>query len=264
VQTIACRLLALYTVFSPAVAYTAELVVVGTGDGMELLQAVAASYTADKPGTAVIVPPSIGSGGAVAAVGAERNELGRIARPLSDKERAQGLIDAPVMRIPSAIYVHPSAGVDRLTSQELVGIYSGTIQNWKEVGGADIRIKVVRREEADSTLAVLRASMPGWKDLVITPRSKLAMTTQEAVETVKEVPGAIGFGPYNRALEANASVLRIDDKHPLDATYPSAVTLSLLYKKDRLTPEAAAFMHYARSTKAHQLMVNWGGVPVAN
>ena len=73
-------------------ARSSELVVVGTGDGMELLQAVAAVYTAEDPETTIIVPPSIGSGGAVAAVGADRNVLGRVARALTDKEKAQGLI----------------------------------------------------------------------------------------------------------------------------------------------------------------------------
>jgi phosphate transport system substrate-binding protein len=243
-------------------ATSSELVVVGTGDGMEMLQTVADVYSADTPDTTVIVPPSIGSGGAVAAVGAERNNLGRIARPLSDKERAQGLIDAPIMRIPAAIYVHRSAGVTGLTTAQLAGIYSGAIQNWNEVGGNDIRIKVVRREEADSTLSVLRSSMPGWKDLTLTHRSKLAMTTQEAVETVKDVEGTIGFGPYSRSLETVATVLRINGKHPLDDGYPSVVTLALLYKEGALAPEAEAFLRFVRSPKAHQLMANWGGVPV--
>ncbi len=243
-------------------AASSELVVVGTGDGMELLQAVAAVYTADKPETAVIVPPSIGSGGAVTAVGADRNVLGRVARPLTDNERAQGLIYAPIMRIPSAIYVHRSVGVGDLTTEQLAGIYSGAIQNWNEVGGSDIRIKVVRREEADSTLMVLRSTMPGWKDLNFTHRSKLATTTQEAVETVKEVEGTIGFGPYSRALEAAASVLRINGKHPLDDGYPSAVTLALLYKEGGLTPEAEGFLQFVQSPKAHRLMASWGGVPI--
>lgn len=243
-------------------ALSSDLEVVGTGDGLELLQSIAAAYSTDRPGNTVIVPPSIGSGGAVTAVGAERNTLGRIARPLSEQERAQGLIEAPIMRIPSAIYVHRSAGVTGLTAEQLTGIYSGAIQNWKEVGGNDLRIKVVRREEADSTLTVLRSSMPGWKHLKITPRSKLAMTTQEAVETVKEVEGAIGYGPYSRTLEASYSVLTIDGKHPLDEGYPSAVTLALLYKKGGLTPEAEAFLKFVRSPTAHRLITNWGGVPV--
>jgi phosphate transport system substrate-binding protein len=243
-------------------ALASGLEVVGTGDGMELLQSIAAAYSTDRPGHTVIVPASIGSGGAVTAVGAERNTLGRIARPLTEQERAQGLIEAPIMRIPSAIYAHRSAGVTGLTAEQLTGIYSGAIQNWKEVGGNDLRIKVVRREEADSTLLVLRSGMPGWKDLKITPRSKLAMTTQEAVETVKEVEGAVGYGPYSRMLEASYSVLTIDGKHPLDHGYPSAVTLALLYKEGALTPEAQAFLTFLRTPTAQRLITNWGGVPV--
>ena len=65
------------------VAAAAELPVVGTGDGMELLRALGAAYTADNPKTQVVVPPSIGSGGGIAAVGSEKEVLARIARPLS-------------------------------------------------------------------------------------------------------------------------------------------------------------------------------------
>lgn len=239
-----------------------ELVVPGTGDGMEMLKEIGAAYNAETPNVTVTIPPSTGSGGAIAAVGAERDALGRVARPLTEKERAQGLTTVPIVRIPSAFFVHPSAGVTKLTFQQLADIYAGNTQNWQELGGADLRVRVVRREEADSTLAVLRAKMPGWKTLEITPRSKLATTTQEAVETVKEVQGAIGFGPYSRSLEAGATVLKIEGKHPLDEGYPSAVTLELVYKEGRLPPEAAAFLNFARSRKAHTLMSNWGGVPV--
>jgi phosphate transport system substrate-binding protein len=88
------------------------------------------------------------------------------------------------------------------------------------------------------------------------------MTTQEAVETVKEVEGAVGYGPYSRALEAATSVLRIDGKHPMDDGYPSAVTLSLLYKEGALTPDAKSFLKFAQSSTAHRLMTNWVGIPV--
>ncbi len=246
--------------FSPAKG--GDLVVPGTGDGMELLQAIAGAYSADNPGNTVFIPPSIGSGGAVAAVGAGRNVLGRIARALSDAEKAQGLIALPLLRIPSAIYVHPSAGVRELSTAQLAGIYSGAIQNWKEVGGNDLLVKVVRREDADSTLVVLRASMPSWSDLVLTTRSKLATTTQEAISTVQTVEGAIGWGPYSRALESITAVQRINGKHPMDSGYPSAVVLSFVYINGNLTPDAEAFMKYVKSPKAHALISDWGNVPI--
>ena len=50
-------------------AYASDLSVVGTGDGIDLLRALGAAYTAAHPDTNVIVPPSIGSGGGIAAVG---------------------------------------------------------------------------------------------------------------------------------------------------------------------------------------------------
>ena len=146
-------------------AHAGDLSVVGTGDGIDLLRALGAAYTADHPETNVIVPPSIGSGGGIAAVGSNKEVLARAARPLSDSEKEAGLIATPVFRLPSAFFVHRSAGVTSLTSAQLADVYSGKITNWKDVGGAG-RAHQGRAPRGcqDSTLQVLRQSMPGWKD----------------------------------------------------------------------------------------------------
>ncbi|HKH34400.1 MAG TPA: hypothetical protein VKA80_09620 [Beijerinckiaceae bacterium] len=72
-------------------------------------------------------------------------------------------------------------------------IYAGEIANWREIGGRDLRIRVVIREEVDSTLGVFRETLAGWKGLRFLERSKLATTTQEAIDTVQTVE----FGPYS-------------------------------------------------------------------
>ena len=246
---------------SPACA--GGFAVVGTGDGMEMLHAVSVVFSTERPDLPVSVPPSIGSGGAVAAVGADRNVLGRVARPLKDAELAQGLETTPIVRIPSAFFVHPSVGVAALAAHQLTDIYAGRIDNWKHVGGPDLKIKIVRREDADSTLGELRATMPGWKDLVITSRSKMAMTTQEAIESVRTVEGAIGFGPYSSDLAQGTTIVTVDGKHPTDGSYYSAVTLALLHKPSTLTTEAKTFVEFTRSSKAQNLFRQMGGVPVA-
>src|SRR5205807_8545213 len=82
-----------------------ELSVVGTGDGIELLRALSAAYSADNPDTTIMVPPSIGSGGGLAAVGADKDVLARVARPLSDSARTLGLVATPVFHVPSALIV---------------------------------------------------------------------------------------------------------------------------------------------------------------
>ena len=245
-----------------ASAQAGDLSVVGTGDGIDLLRALGAAYTADHPDTNVIVPPSIGSGGGVAAVGSNKEILARVARPLSDPEKEAGLVSVPVMRLPSAFFVHRSAGVSSLSSAQLADIYRGKITNWRDVGGQDMRIKVVRRVDQDSTLLVLRQSMPGWKDLAITEKSKTAVTTQDCIDTVKEVPGAIGFGPFTTALEMELAVLKIDGHHPTDRNYPSAVTLSFVYKDSTVTPDAKRFIGYVKAAKAKTVLTSMGGVPI--
>lgn len=244
-------------------ARAAELPIVGTGDGIELLRALGATFSADHPQTSIVVPPSIGSGGGIAAVGSDKEVLARIARPLSDSERELGLIATPMFRLPSAFFVHRSAGISSLTHQQLADIYTGKITNWRDVGGADLRIKVVRREEVDSTLIVLRQTMPGWKDLNLTDKSKLAVTTQDCIDTVKQVEGAIGFGPFTKLLEMELAVLRIDGNYPTDPKYPSAVTVQLVHKDATATPEARAFITYVKTAKARTLLTSMGGVPVA-
>jgi phosphate transport system substrate-binding protein len=254
---------ALFIGLSLTSALAGELSIVGTGDGIDVLRALAAAYSIDVPDTKVSVPPSIGSGGGIAAVGADKAILGRIARPLTEAEKSQGIKFVPVVRIPSAIYCHPSAAVTALTSDQLAQIYAGTITNWKEVGGADLKIKVVRREEEDSTLNVLRATMPGWKTLQLTQKAKTAVTTQDAVETVKTVEGAIGFGPRTKGLEQDTTVLRVDGRAPEDSSYPSAVTVGLIYKDATISPEAQAFVGYVSGTRSRPLIVSQGGVPVS-
>lgn len=244
-------------------AWAEELPVVGTGDGVELLRAVGAAFTADHPETVIIVPPSIGSGGGLAAVGSGKEVLARVARPLNETEKSLGIVAEPIVLLPAAFYINPSVNVTGLTSVQLAGIYRGDITNWKEVGGADLRVKVVRREDQDSTLQVLRQSMPGWKELKLTEKSKTATTTQDSVDTVRTVEGAIGFGPFTSVLGDGLTVLRIDGKAPTDAGYPSAVVLALAYKKSTVTPAAQNFVSFARGAKARTLLSSMGGVPAA-
>jgi phosphate transport system substrate-binding protein len=246
---------------SQSFAGTNELSVVGTGDGIELLRALGAAYSADNPQTIILVPPSIGSGGGLAAVGGDKEVLARVARPLTDSERALGMIATPMFRLPSAFFVHRGANVVDLTAQQLTDIYAGKIVNWADVGGANVRIKVVRREEADSTLTVLRQSMPGWKDLAITEKSKTAITTQDCIDTVKNVEGAIGFGPYTKALEMELAVVKVNGRFPTDRDYPSAVTVSLVHKQATVTPDAARFIAYVKTARAKTLLTSMGGVP---
>ena len=240
-----------------------KLAVVGTGEGIEVLKALGAAFTSQNPEIAIDVPPSIHSAGGIRAVATGDAIVGRIARPLKQDELGLGLRVIPVFRQPTVFFVHPSAKVKSLTANQLIDIFSGAVKNWREVGGDDVRVRVVRREEVDSSLAVLRDTLPGWKELTFSKeRSKLAVTTQEAFDSVEKHKGAIGFGPYSRDLDQRFTVLRVDGVHPMDANYPSAVTLSLIYRDATVTEPARKFIDFMFTQKAQDIVRELGGIPI--
>lgn len=238
-----------------------ELRVVGTGDGLQLLRGVAARFNERAAGTEVVVPDSIGSGGGIAAVTTGEERLARVARVLKPSEQAIGLQYVPFARIPSVFFAHPSAGVNSLTSEQTRAIFEGKVRSWADVGGNDVKIRVVRREDGDSTLQVLRASMPGWQDLTFTERSKMAVTTQDAVATVRTVEGAIGFAPYTEVLGDEATVLAVDGLLPIDPGYPSTGELAFVFRSETMTPQMRSFIDFARSAQARTLMLAEGALP---
>lgn len=249
-------------VMATSVVAADELTIVGTGDGIDLLRALGTAFTAENRSIRIHVPLSIGSDGGIAAVVSGEAVLGRVARILTDAEAAAGVKYEPFAKLSSAFYVHPSTGVTSLTTAQLADVYAGRVQNWNEVGGADLRIRVVRREDTDSTLRILRTTMPRWNDLVITEHSKTAVTTQDSIETVRDIRGTIGFGPFTKTLETRTVVLRIDGHHPTDIEYPSSAVLALIYKDATMTPAARAFSAFLGSRKARDVIVQFGGVPI--
>ena len=244
-----------------SLALAGTLSVPGTGDGFEVLQAVALAYKQVQPTASIEIPPSTGSGGGIAAVADGRAVLGRIARALTDSETGGGLSVVPVMRIPAVVFTHPSANVAGVSFAQLAAIYSGAVTNWREVGGADLRIRVVRRESEDSTLKVFRATMPGWQTLALTPNSKTAVTTQEAVDTVKETEGAIGFGPNSTALSRGLTVLKLEGLDPTASSYPSNVNVSFIFKIGSLPADAESFIDFSRSDAARAIITSLGALP---
>jgi phosphate transport system substrate-binding protein len=246
---------------TPASSKTVKLEIVGTGDGLEILRAMADHYSKANPQTHVEVPPSIGSGGGIAAVGSGRAVLGRVARELTDVEREAGIVYTPIARLPSAFFTHPTVKVESITAQQLADIYAGRITNWKDAGGSDLPIRVIRREDIDSTLVVLRNTMPGWKTLVLTERSKIALTTQDSVDTARKIPGAIGFAPYSKDLESDLLVLKIDGVHPMHASYPSNNVLALIHMERTVTGPATDFLKFSLSSDARTIISEYGGVP---
>jgi phosphate transport system substrate-binding protein len=240
-----------------------SLPIVGTGDGIALFRALAQSFSENQETSEVKVPPSIGSGGGINTVLAQQAILGRVARKLKPEEAAKGLEYLPLATIPTVFFIHKGVRLPSLTISQIADIYQGKIRNWEDVGGVSQKIRIVRRENGDSSLEALKRSLPAWQKLDITERTKTATSTQEAIDTVTHIEGTIGFGPYSNRLNAIVNVLKLDGLAPLEATYPANVEIALIYKPEALTNEAKAFLEFLKTTKAQDIIIQFGAKPLS-
>jgi len=188
-------------------AMAEEIQIVGTGSGAEILENLGKAFTKANPGATIAVPKSIGSGGAIKAAGTDEAKVGRVARGIKEKEKSYGLTYVPVAKLPIVIITHKGVGVKNLTPQQICDIYSGKITNWKEVGGKEGNIRVIRREDGDSSREVLEKNLPGYKAITVTAKSKETLSDPETIELTAKTPGTIAYGTYPNAKVADVAGL---------------------------------------------------------
>lgn len=239
-----------------------KITVAGTGANQILLRALAQGFEKKNPGIQVEVPDSIGSGGGIKAAGEGKAELGRTARKLKDKEKAFRLEYLPFATTPVVFMAHPSMPLKGITTAQSVAAFSGKARNWKELGGPDAKLRVVTRPEGESTLDALRAGLPAWKDLVMTPESKVTDSEPENAAQVAENVGTIGFTTYDVAKDAKLTVLELDGVKPTEPRYPAHLESALVYKAERLTGATKAFVDFIFSKAGADIIRKLGSRPV--
>ena len=161
----------------------AELRVEGTLNQVAALQKIAAAYRASHPDAALIVKGT-NSGQGIASLRAGTIDVAAsdIAVDYPD------FVDTTIGVLGVAIVVGPHSGLKNITRAQLIGMYSGKITNWKQIGGED-----------QPVVAFGRAIGTGTRLLFEQKVAKVEIPTQDPVnplELVRDVastPGAIGY-----------------------------------------------------------------------
>lgn len=239
-----------------------EITIVGTGSGPAILKEIGKVFSQQNPGIKITVPRSIGSGGGIKAVGKDEYLLARVAREIKDNEKHLNLTYTPIARVPIVFYVNPSVGIKNLTNEQACGIYSGKIFNWQEVGGHNARIRVIRRQDGDSSLKILLQSFPGFKDITITQFSKTTYSDPDTIGLTETTADAIAFGSYSDVKDRKLVILNIDNVSPVDSAYPYYGIFALVYKEKNRTGSIKKFIDFATSAAAAEAINKGGGLPL--
>ncbi|NLU24356.1 MAG: phosphate ABC transporter substrate-binding protein [Clostridiales bacterium] len=206
-----------------------------------------------------------GSGTGIEAVSNGSCDIGLSSRKLKDSET--GLTATTIALDGIAVIANSGCGVENLTQQQVADIYLGKITNWKEVGGADLAIACIGRESSSGTRDGFE-SATSTKDACVL--SQELTSTGAVIEAVKNSPNAIGYTSFSAvAGKTDIRVLTVDgvacsEATILDGSYAIQRPFNLVTKDGTtLSAAAQAFVTYASSAEAADLIRNAGAVPAA-
>jgi len=172
--------------------------------------------------------------------------------------------------------VHPDNKVKSITIEQLAGIYSGQIINWSELGGDDLPINVIDRQQSSGTRGVFMNAIFGDDNSPVGQIGEIAEENNEMAAKVFADPTAIGYSGY--AFQRGASALALVNECGIQTSpdafsakteeYPLQRRLYLYNRNDNITDASTDFIDYATSSNADGVIAKSGfidlGVSVRN
>ncbi|BDZ66640.1 phosphate ABC transporter substrate-binding protein [Methanobacterium ferruginis] len=256
----------------------AYLVLAGSGSGQEetitivgstsvqpVAEQLATEYMKSHPNVKVTVQGGGSSVGIKSAQDGTAN-IGTSSKNLKANE-SEGLTQWQIGLDGIAIVVNNENNLTGLTMDQVKGIFTGEITNWKEVGGPDAEINVVIREEGSGTRDAVQEIVLG-KDSsgnkVAFVSDAIVQSSTEAVQqAVAQDPNAIGFISF--ASVSDTKALQIDGVTPsedtvLDGTYKIQRPFLFLVKGD-LTGAVKEFVDWVNGSDGQAIIKSEKVVP---
>lgn len=179
------------------------------------------------------------------------------------------IVCEPIGKEAFVFFTTPDNPVDSLTIDEIRGIWSGRITNWKELGGKDQKILAFQRPEESGSQVTMRAVMkdvPMKEPLSYEIVDPMMGVIRETAQYHSEA-GAVGYS-FRYFLEelnqeGNVKVLAVNGIRPTpetirDGSYPITVDLVCAYLKSNQKPYVRRVLDFLLSEDGQMIIEKTG------
>ena len=242
-----------------------EIKITGAATPYPALKKLADAY--QDRGVKITFLPASQSPGGISGVKDGLVEIGTVTRKIKPEEDNGKLEYREVAKDALVVATHQSVeGVKDLSAEQLKGIYSGTITNWRELGGPDATIVLLDRPEDESAKRLLREHYLG-AELKNSPQAVVLRHEGDLIAAVENTPYSIGAFSLARSLANNLPVNRLSldgiaptPENVRQGKYPMARTLGVVFNKNP-TPTVRDFIDFMDASEATDALEQSGYVP---
>lgn len=236
--------------------------------GEELAPKLIVEFKKEHPGTDFDLETKA-TGYGLAALRAGQCDIAAASRSASKEELAEAqkmgveLNDYVIGAYSVAVVVNANNPVADLKPAQVKDIFTGKVQNWKDVGGPDAPIHIYVRDPISGTYL-------GFRELAMDNQPYAAEPKMETnyamiVQSVSQDPNGIGYSSIELPKDSGVKSVSIDGAAATATTvsqgkYPYARMLHLYTNKAKET-DAKDFVQYVMSAKGQAVMAQDGFVP---
>ncbi|MGQ9535064.1 MAG: phosphate ABC transporter substrate-binding protein [bacterium] len=236
-----------------------DIIIAGSTSVQPFIEKLAEEFMAKHPEVKI----NVQGGGSTAGIQAVFNRtcaIGTSSRHLKPDEQDLHIFTMALDGI--AVIIHRSNPLTNLTHEQLKDIFSGKIDNWKQVGGPDKKIIVVTREEGSGTRGA-------FEELIMHGTAiSDACLVQDSNGAIREIvaitPQAIGYISAG-LIDERIKAVSIDGVYPSVANLVSGkykfVRPFLLLTKDEPSGIVRSIIEYALSPEAQEILQHNGLIP---
>ncbi|WP_376751909.1 substrate-binding domain-containing protein [Stutzerimonas nitrititolerans] len=167
-----------------------------------------------------------------------------------------------------AIIVHPDNPLSTLTVAQVAQLFAGEVSNWRELGGADIAVKLFARDDRSGTYDTFKELVLGSQDKTLALRARRYESNDQLSQDVSKVPGAIGFVGLASVGSAKPLAIADGDSQPMAPTsasiatedYPLSRRLFLYARPGEQSAQLQAFIAYVHGAAGQAIVERSGYV----
>lgn len=254
-----------------SVAFAEELIIPGSGNPEYVLTQLAKAFNQQQSQHTVTVPPSTGTAGALRDVEAGTASLGRVGRPLKEDERNKGIAYVALGRDPVVFAAGASVTARSITPAQAVDAFSGTLTDWRELGGNPGPIRAIGRETTDASRQAINRLIKPFENIVYGENVKVVHLDPELITLLDRFPTSLGFLNKSALSACNSKIvyLALDGVEPTSENlekglYSVWLELGLIYKPDALTPAGKVFLEFVQSPAGARILREHGVLPAVS
>lgn len=224
--------------------------ITGSTSVEKIVNLMKSEFEALNPGITIQYTGS-GSSAGIKDTIAKTNNIGASSRELTDEEKAENMTETVFAYDGIAVAVNPANKVKNLTLEQLQGIYSGKITNWKEVGGDDAEIFVVSREESSGTRSAFEELIKLEETDGLTSNAAVSEGNGPAQIAVAGNENAIGYISF-AYIDDTVKAVTVDSveatvENVKNNTYPLSRPFLFVSYDDQVSEAGKKFLEFAVS-----------------